>query len=154
MISAPQIMQTDAQVAAVIRLTIPRSEMMTAFGPAVGELMSVLADQKIEPVGGVFAHHLQNPSDIFDFELGVMVSSPIAPAGRVTPGQLPAAKVARTIYSGPYEGLSSAWGELTRWIKASGHDPAEDLWELYAVGPQATPDSTQWRTELNRPLRS
>ena len=29
-----------------------------------------------------------------------------------------------------------------------------DLWELYSVGPQSTPDSAGWRTELTRPLKN
>ncbi len=86
--------------------------MMKAFGPAVGELMAALAAQGVEPVGAVFAHHLKMSPDIFDFELGVKVSSPVKAAGRVKPGQLPAVKVARTVYSGPYEGLPSAWDEF------------------------------------------
>ena len=43
MLSAPQILDVPAQPAAVIHLTIPCNEMMTAFGPAVGELMAALA---------------------------------------------------------------------------------------------------------------
>jgi len=43
MLATPQIIMTNAQHAAVIRLTIPRGEMMTTFGSAVGELMAVLA---------------------------------------------------------------------------------------------------------------
>jgi effector-binding domain-containing protein len=152
MLATPQIIETQAQDAAVIRLTIPRSEMMTAFGPAVGELMTVLAAQGVEPVGAVFAHHLKMSPDTFDFELGVKVSSPVTAAGRVQPGQLPGVKVARTVYSGPYEGLPSAWGEFNTWMKANGHAQAENLWELYSVGPQSSPDSANWRTELNRPL--
>src|SRR3954447_6154612 len=112
MIAIPQIIQTDAQEAAVIHLTIPRSEMMKVFGPAVGELMSTLAAQGVEPVGSVFAHHLKMTPDSFDFELGVKVASLAKASGRVKPGQLPAAKVARTIYSGSYEGLPSAWGKF------------------------------------------
>ena len=73
MIDNPEIVQTTAHQAAVIRLTIPRSEMMKAFGPAVQELMSTLADQGVKPVGAVFAHHLRMPPDMFDFELGVEV---------------------------------------------------------------------------------
>ncbi len=60
--------------------------------------------------------------------------------GRVKPGELPAAKVARTVYSGPYEGLPSAWADFDKWIRANGHEQAEDLWEMYSVGPQSTPD--------------
>jgi len=152
MLATPRIIETDVQEAAIIRLTIPRSEMMKVFGPAVGELMAALAAQGVEPVGAVFAHHLKMSPDIFDFELGVQVSAPVKATGRVKPGRLPAAKVARTVYSGPYEGLPSAWGEFNKWMKANGHEQAENLWEVYSVGPQSSPDPANWRTELNRPL--
>ncbi len=152
MLSIPQIIQTTVQKAAVIRLTIPRREMMTLFGLAVGELLAALAAQGVEPVDAVFAHHLKMSPDIFDFELGVKVSAPVKATGRVKPGQLPAAKVARALYSGPYEGLPSAWGEFDKWMRTNGHEQAENLWELYSVGPQSTPDPANWRTELNRPL--
>lgn len=152
MLATPSITTTNVEEAAVIRLTVPRSEMRKAFGPAVGELIAALAAQGIEPVGAVFAHHLKMSPDTFDFELGVRVSAPVKAAGRVKPGQLPAVKVARTVYSGPYEGLPSAWGEFNKWMKANGHEQAENLWEVYSVGPQSSPDPANWRTELNRPL--
>jgi effector-binding domain-containing protein len=155
MISAPQIVETAAQDAAVIHLTIPRAEMMKVFGPAVGELMKALAAQGVEPVGAVFAHHLRMTPDVLDFELGVKVSGPVKAMGRVKPGQLPAiARVARTIYSGGYEGLPGAWSEFTAWMKTEGLTQAEDLWELYSVGPQSSANPADWRTELNRPLKS
>jgi effector-binding domain-containing protein len=154
MIDNPQIVQTTAHQAAIIRLTIPRNEMMKTFGPAVQELMSTLADQGVKPVGAVFAHHLRMPPDMFDFELGVEVAAPVKAAGRVKPGQLPAAKVARTVYHGPYDGLPDGWGEFVRWMKANGHEQAEDLWEVYQVGPQSSPDPADWQTELNRPLKN
>ena len=76
--------------------------MMKTFGPAAGELMAALARQGVEPVGGIFAHHLKMSPDAFDFELGVKVAAPVQATGRVRPGELPAAKAARAIYSGPY----------------------------------------------------
>jgi hypothetical protein len=69
MITTPQILLTEAQAAAVIRLTVPRSEMKKVFGPAVGELMAALAEQGVKPVSAVFAHHLKMSPDTFDFEL-------------------------------------------------------------------------------------
>jgi effector-binding domain-containing protein len=154
MISIPEILQIEAEAAAVIRLTVPRSEMRKAFGPAVGELMAALAEQGVKPSSPVFAHHLKMSPDTFDFELGVKVAAPVRATGRVKPGGLPATKVARTIYSGPYEGLPSAWGEFDAWMRANSHEKAEGLWELYSVGPQSTPDPANWRTELNRPLKT
>jgi effector-binding domain-containing protein len=152
MISTPDILQTEPEGAAVIHIATPRSEMVKVFGPAVAELMAALAEQGVEPVGAVFAHHLKMSPDFFYFELGVKVSAPVLVAGRVQPGQLPAALVARTIYSGPYEGLSSAWGEFSDWIKVNGHEAAGNLWEVYSVGPHSTSDPSGWRTELVRPL--
>ncbi len=153
MLAEPRIINTTAQEAAVIHLTIPRDEMMRHFGPAVGELLAELHAQGVEPVGGAFAHHLKMTPETFDFELGIKVSSPVKDNGRIRRGALPAVRVARTTYSGPYDGLPHAWGEFTAWMDARGLEPAEDLWELYSVGPQSSPDPASWRTELNRPLR-
>jgi effector-binding domain-containing protein len=89
---------------------------------------------------------------VFDFEVGVPVSKPVAPAGRVEPGELPAATVARTVYHGGYEGLGNAWGEFDRWLAAEGHKAAGSLWECYVSGPESGSDPAKWRTELNRPL--
>ena len=154
MIESPKIVQTTAHQAAVIHLTIPRSEMMTKFGPAVQELMATLAEQGVKPVGAVFAHHLRMPPDMFDFELGVEIAAPVKSAGRVKPGVLPATKVARTVYHGPYQGLPGAWGEFVDWMKTNGHEQAEDLWEVYQVGPQSSPDPANWRTEIYWPLET
>lgn len=90
--------------------------------------------------------------DHLDFEIGVPVTNPVAPAGRVRPAAKPATAVIRTIYSGPYEGLGAAWSEFDAWIAAEGLAPAPDLWERYLEGPESDSDPTKWRTELNRPL--
>lgn len=90
--------------------------------------------------------------DTFDLEIGVPVLQPVSPAGRVTPGFLPAARVAQTVYHGTYEGLGAAWGEFDAWITAAGHAPALDFWEAYVAGPESNPDPATWRTQLNRPL--
>lgn len=152
MIDAPQIVQTDAQPAAVIRLTIPRAEIRNVMGPGMGELMAAVAAQGIAPAGPVFSHHLRMDSEVFDFEIGVPVSSPVVATGRVKPGLLPGARVARTVFHGDYAGLGAAWGEFSAWIAAQGHKTAPDFWECYVAGPESSPDPATWRTELNRPL--
>ncbi len=43
MIDPPQIVKTEARIAAVIRLVIPRSEIQNAMGPAIGEVMTAVA---------------------------------------------------------------------------------------------------------------
>lgn len=152
MIDTPQITQSTAQLTAVIRLTIPRAEIRNVMGPAISEVMATVAAQGIAPAGPVFSYHFRMDPDTFDFEVGVPVAKPISPAGRVKPGELPAKKVARTVYHGGYEGLGAAWGEFGAWIASNGHKPGPDLWEFYVAGPESSPDPANWRTELNRPL--
>jgi effector-binding domain-containing protein len=153
MLDQPTILQTGAQKAAVIHLTIPRSKIQEEMGPGYNELMSTLQAQGITPTGPWFSHHFRMDPDVFDFEIGVPVAADVAPSGRVKPGQLPAARVARTTYRGGYEGLGSAWGEFDAWLTKEGHSTAGDLWEVYAAGPETGPNSSNYRTELNRPLK-
>ena len=154
MIETPQIAQTADQLTAVIRFTIPRAEIRHVMGPGIAEVMATVAAQGVAPAGPWFTYHLRMDPAVFDFEVGVPVRVPVAAAGRVKPGHLPASRVARTVYHGPYEGLPGAWGEFDAWIVANGYAPRPDLWECYVVGPEASPDPANWRTELNRPLRA
>ena len=152
MLDKPRILRTIAQQAAIIRLTIPRDQIRQVMGPAIQELMAALAAQGVAPAGPRFAHHLNMDLDIFDFEIGVTVTAPVAQAGRVTAGLLAGAMVARAVFHGGYEGLGAAWGEFNAWITAEGHTPGPDFWECYITGPESNSDSRAWRTELNRPL--
>lgn len=152
MLDAPQFLQTTSQPTAVIRFTIPRSEIQHVMGPGFGELMSTLAAQGIAAMGPFFSHHFRMDPQTFDFELGVPVPSPVTPMGRVTNSALPSVKVARTIYRGGYEGLGAAWGEFLALLDGQGHKSGPSLWECYRKGPESGPDSATWETELTRPL--
>ncbi len=147
-----QIHHSPAQLAAIIHLTIPRAQIQSVMGPAIGEIFSVLRAQGIQPAGAVFSHHLRMDLATFDFEVGVPISTPVAPSGRVQPGELPAATVARTNYRGPYEQLGHAWGDFEASLQAQGHTPAPNLWERYLKGPESGPNPADWCTELNQPL--
>lgn len=152
MIDTPQITHTAVQLTAMIHLTIPREDIRNVMGPGISEVMAAVAAQGLVPAGPWLTHHLKMAPDIFDFEISVPVTAPVAPVGRVRPGQLPAVRVARTVYHGGYEGLGDAWGQFGAWIAAQGHKAAPDLWEVYLAGPESSPDPTTFRTELNRPL--
>ena len=152
MIDTPRIARTDVQLTAVIRTTVARDQIQSVMGPAIAEVMGVVAAQGIGPAGPLFTHHFRMDPSTFDFEVGVPVLAPVTATGRVTASRLPAATVARTIYHGPYEGLGHAWSEFDAWIAAEGHTSAPNLWECYVAGPESSPDPSTWRTELNRPL--
>ena len=152
MLSNPTILETSVQQTAVIHLTIPRDQIQHEMGPAIQEVMGTLAAQGIAPIGPIFSHHFKMDPGTFDFEVGAPVASAVTPTGRVHASELPATKIARVVYSGPYEGLGDAWGEFGEWIASQGLTPAGSLWESYLAGPETGPDPSGWQTELNRPL--
>jgi effector-binding domain-containing protein len=159
MIENPHIVETAQKTAAVIHLRVPRSDLPKVVPAAIGELMKAITAQGLSPNGPMFMHHLTMSTETFDVEVGFPVARTITPMGRVIPGNLPAAKVARTIYQGPYEGLFGAWDAFGKRLEDEGLadsscvERAGTLWESYLVGPETTSDPSQWRTELNLPLR-
>lgn len=152
MIDAPQITESHEQLAAVIHLQIARDDIQDAMAHAMRELISTIAAQGIAMAGPVFSHHFQILPTGWDLEVGVPVKTPVAAIGRVRPGKLPATRIARTNYHGPYEGLGAAWGQFRMQLSSQGHVAAKDLWEVYVVGPESNLGPEGWCTELNQPL--
>ena len=152
MIEPPKIVKTSAQLAAVLRITVPRDEIRAVMGPGLGELQAAVSAQGIPSAGPWFTHHLRMDPAVFDFEIGIPVSAPFSATERARPGELPAATVVRSVFHGDYEGLGSAWQEVDAWIVTNGHSPGPDLWEVYLTGPESTSDPAEWRTELNKPI--
>lgn len=150
--SPPYITHVEARQTAVVRLDIPRSEMQSMMRPAIDELMSVLKAQGVQAAGPLFSRHFAMHADTFDFEVGVPVSVPVAPAGRVAASTLPATRVARAVFKGDYSGLAKGWSGFLDWIAAHRFQTRPDMWEVYLSGPAANPDPSSWRTEFNKPL--
>jgi effector-binding domain-containing protein len=152
MISTPEIVESPAQKIAFIRVKAPREQIMQAMHSGLEELGSVLKTQKIPPTGPWFTHHFRRPNETFDFRICFPVDREVKPEGRVEAGDLEAATVGRTVYSGGYDGLGGGWGEFQAWLESQNYKTRDDLWERYLVGPDSGKDPSEWRTELNRPL--
>jgi effector-binding domain-containing protein len=152
MIETPRIVVTEPLHYAGLHQVVPSSEMAKIMWPGIGEVLGVLAEQHVKPVGPWFTHHLKLPTDTFDFEICMHVAEPVQAAGRVVPGTWPAMTVARTVYHGSYAQLPHAWGEFREWMIANHHAQGTEFWERYLVNPNDTPDQAAWRTELNWPI--
>ena len=150
----PEILTLPAQATATIAIQTPASAIREAMTSGLNELHAALKAQGVAQSGPWFTHHLRAPADTFDFEIHLPIASSVAEAGRVRPGQRPEMKVARTVYSGGYEGLGAAWGQFLADLAAQGTQTTADLWEVYAVGPEAGPDASVYRTELIKPIAS
>jgi effector-binding domain-containing protein len=152
MIESPRVEKNEAQTTAVIRIEVPRAEIQKVMEPAITEVLQVLRAQGVQPTGPLVSYHHRMDPAVFDFEVGFPVGRAVRASGRVVASRLPASTVARAVYRGPYEGLGTGWHELMEWMKAEGHEGGPNLWERYLAGPETGPDSSQWRTELNRPV--
>ncbi len=144
-----EIHESPAEPAAVIHLTIPRAEMKAAFPRAIHEILDTLETQGMAPAGPPYARHFRFDPDTFDFELGFPTEGSVEPSGRVEAGELPAARVVRTIHRGAYDGLPAAWEAFHKQVQAGGFPVGEEFRERYVVGPESGPDPEQWRTELS-----
>lgn len=153
MLNDHSYLQSQAEPAAVIHITVPSDQIQEVMGPAIHEVIKAVTEQGIGPKGAVFAHHFGMTPGIFNFEVGVPISGTLKPIGRVKAGELPASLVASTIYTGPYEGLGNAWGEFQKKIEAEGRTLGASLWERYFYGPESTGDSSTYRTELNQTVQ-
>jgi effector-binding domain-containing protein len=113
---------------------------------------AALEAQGIAPAGPWLTYRRRLDPNVFDFEIAVPVTRRVSPVGRVRPGSLAAATVARVVHRGGYEGLPAAWPELDAWIADQGDRPRGDFWERYVRGPETSADPATWETELNRVL--
>lgn len=149
MITPPEVIETKEQATASIHLTIPGRDMPKHMDPAIQEIIKALADQGMQPAGPMFSYHYRRPSDTFDFEVGFPVAKAITESGRVVNSKLPAVKVARALYRGPYEGLSEAWSALQRWVRDEKLPETGRFFERYLTNPDEVTDPKDYRTELN-----
>jgi effector-binding domain-containing protein len=149
MISTPEVITTMEVITAAIPLVIPGRDMPMYMDPAIQEIIKTITSQGAGPAGPMFSYHHRRPSDTFDFEIGFPVSKAIKEEGRVTNGKLPAVKVARSVYTGPYEGLPQAWSALQKWVRENGLGETGKFWERYLNNPDEVQDPKEYRTELN-----
>jgi effector-binding domain-containing protein len=125
---------------------------MNQMQAGLRELRQVLADEGIARTGVWLTHHFKIPDQTFDFDISLPVDTDVTPQGRVSPGELRATRLARTVYHGDYAGLPHGWGAFLNWIRAENLTMAGDFWEVYSLGPDDSTNPTDWRKELNCPL--
>ena len=157
MIESPDIVEFQGQSAAVIHLNFPREDIRTEMQPAINEVLGVLTEQGMSPIGPLFAHHLTQSNETFDFEVGFPVSQPFSEVGRVQNSRLPSGTMAHICHRGPYEDLFSTWREFDEWFNSNealqlNLRKGETLFEIYTLGPETTANVDEWRTDLYQTL--
>ena len=88
-----------------------------------------------------------------DMELAFPVAEPFAGAGEVVGEELEGGTVAWTMHRGPYDEIGPAYHTLTGWIQEHGHEIAGPSREVYLTDPSETPDTADYLTEVQFPIR-
>jgi DNA-binding transcriptional MerR regulator len=144
----------SATPAAVITDIVDRTDALTWYQGAIGELTATLAAQDINPAGpagGVFS------TELFTNERGEATiflpchSSP-RPVGRVRTAVIPPAELATIVHPGPHKNIDRTYGALAAYVTRHALAVDGPIREYYMVGPSETRDESLWRTEVGWPI--
>lgn len=148
----PEIVEVPEATTAVIRGTVPMSDLANFFDDSFRVLGVVLAKQRVTPTGAAFALYHGIPDESVTLEVGFPTDGVIEPDGSAGAGSLPGGRVVRVIHAGSFDGLGDAWQRLGAWIGEQGLEPSDDFWEVYLTEPSPEMDPADLRTELNWPV--
>ena len=93
--------QLAAQPILSIRTTVSMTEIANAMGPLFREVHGYIRKSGRAPAGMPLAIYHSEPGATVDVECAIPVVAPMAGAGRVKAGELPAATAATVTHLGP-----------------------------------------------------
>jgi len=133
------------------------AEIAKAFGDGVSRVFAHAQQHGLAVTGRPFARYTDMSDGLMTIEPGMCLATEAAPTEAGEDGVridgLPGGEVAMTVHMGPYEGLGQAYNAIQAWMGENGLAPAGAPWEVYVTDPMATPNTTDWRTEVYWPVR-
>jgi effector-binding domain-containing protein len=137
--------QFPGHALAIVKRQAPKAQLSKVIPEACGTVWTAIRALHIKG-GRHVAVYLDN---VYNLEIGVELSSPIAPHGEVLPSSLPAGPVATTTHLGPYQNLGAAHEAIHQWCKAHHREPIRPCWETYGHWQDAwNTDPSQIRTDV------
>jgi effector-binding domain-containing protein len=146
------LFEREPQPTAVVRATIPVSQIPAFLGRAYVEVMQALRVHGIAPAGPPFAYYLGMPTATVEMEAGFPVATPCGEYGDVVPSELPGGSIASTMHVGPYERMVETYNALMQWMTEHELAPGQSMWEIYLSDPRQEPDSSKWETQVFWPV--
>lgn len=135
-----------------IRTTVRMDAIGQVIGPLFGELFGWLGSRGIAPLGAPWVRYLVVGAEECELELGASLSEETEGDGRVRAGVMPACDVIKTLHTGPYDELPSAYRAMADWLSANGSVAAGAVWEVYLTDPTSEPDPARWQTLIYFPV--
>ena len=143
-----RIVKLEPRPTAVVAETTTWSEFPWLWGQLLGEVYGFVRARPALATGtggelwqNVMLYKDQRP----DVEVGVLVSGPFEPAGRVILSELPGGEVATATHRGDYARLGDTHDAVRAHAAALGRELAGPCWEIYGHAP---PDPSDAETEV------
>lgn len=138
---------------AVVRQTVRMDELPAFYDQAYGRVVQALTAAGVAPAGPALGWYAGMPTDTVDVAAGFAVPDGSGPLEGVDTLDLPASAAVVGTYTGPYDGLADAWGEVVAWAGRHGAAGRGDFWEEYVTEPSPDGDPAANVTRLVLPLR-
>ncbi|MCA1780877.1 MAG: GyrI-like domain-containing protein [Dermatophilaceae bacterium] len=150
--TTPELVTLEPTTAAVLRETVPMSELTDFFDRAFHAVMVTVQAQEVAVTGPPFAIYYGMPTDTVDLAVGFPTATPVSPADGVVAAELPGGRAAQLLHVGPYDQLESAYGRVMAWLSEKDHRPADVMWETYLNEPAPDGDPTANQTLITWPI--
>jgi effector-binding domain-containing protein len=126
----------------VVRAHVGTEEIQPFLAGAFEEVATTTGTQGVRVVGPPFGRWTPRDGG-FDVAAGFPVDRPVEARGRVVPEELPGGTVARTLHTGPYDGVGAAYAAVFEWLAGHALEVAGEPWESYLDGPEVARPRTQ-----------
>jgi len=150
--TSPELVTLEPTTTAVVRETVPMSELTAFFDRAFGAVMTAVQEQEVAVTGPPFAMYLGMPTDTVDIAAGFPTAGSITPVDGVVPDELPGGRAGRLLHIGSYDSLEQAYGRLMGWLGEQGLAPGQVMWETYLNEPTPDGDPNANQTLITWPV--
>lgn len=150
--TTPELVTLEPTTTAVVRETVPMSELTAFFDRAFHAVMETAQAQDIAVTGPPFAVYYGMPTDTVDLAAGFPTADAVTASDGVTAAELPGGRAARLLHIGSYDSLEGAYGRVMAWMGEKDYRPAGLMWESYLNEPTPDGDPNENQTLITWPI--
>ena len=121
----------EAVPTAVVAAAVTWAEFPKMWGPMLNEVWGFLRGGAPEGLYQQGHNVMLYKDDVPHVEVGVQVSGPFDPVGRVVASTLPGGLVATATHSGPVAKIGDTHQAVREWSEKNGYQLAGPRWEIY-----------------------
>ena len=130
-----ELIEQEPQPTLSIRTTTHVKNLPQEIGKAYGAIGQYLGQLGEQPAGAPYAAYFNMDMSNLEVEIGFPVSKSLPDKDEIKATELPGGKLARCLYTGPYNEIEPAYNALTAWVKENGYEATGVAYEFYLNDP-------------------